>query len=93
MSADSGLPVAFRSMEGFGRRLNQVGEVATGVLEQDCGDGPHGLWRMAEDDTKRLETPVLGVDAVRYERSGRNPSISQSSLVRLSRRETHGLQH
>jgi hypothetical protein len=37
--------------------LNQVDEVATGVLKQDGGQRPHVRWLTTEADTKLFEAP------------------------------------
>src|SRR6266436_1411213 len=76
-----------------GRRLNQVDEVAAGVLKQDGGEWPHALWFTAEVDTTLLETPVLRGDVIRYESSGWNTGGKQCCLIRLSRRKAYRLQH
>ena len=81
------------SAVALGRRLNQVDEVAAGVLEQDGGDGPHTRWYTTEFNTKRLEAPELSVDVARQESRGRNASGKQGLLIRLSWRETHRFQY
>src|ERR1700730_15773856 len=74
------VPGESRSAVGLGRRLNQVDEVATRILKQYGGDWPHNLWLTTKADTKRLQTSVLRVDVVRYERSRRNASVKQGLL-------------
>ena len=86
-------PLQSASTVALGGKLNQVDEVATSVLKQYGSDWPHALWFTTEADTKRLQTPVLRVDVVRYERSCWNASGKQGLLIRLSRRETHRLLH
>ena len=52
-----GLPPArgdSQSTVALGCRLNQVDEVAAGVLKQDGEDWPHALWFTTEADAKRL---------------------------------------
>ena len=47
-------PPLHYSSVALGRRLNQVNEVAAGILKQYAGDGLHSLRFATEADTKSL---------------------------------------
>jgi len=76
----------------LGGGLNEVDEVAAGVLEKDGSNGAHALWFAAKDDTERFQAAVLGGDVVGHEGRGGNAGGEESFLKSLRRRETHGLE-
>ena len=60
------------------RGLNQVDEVAAGVLKQYGSDGPHALRFTTELDAKRLQALVLRADVVRQERRGGSAAANKA---------------
>ena len=76
----------------LGGGLDEVDEVAAGVLEKDGSNGAHAFWFATKDDTERFQPVVFGGDVAGEEGRGGNAGGEESFLKGLGGRETQGLE-